>query len=154
MEYKISIATKWSQALQDICEQAIQNLPYLETDELPTNVGDLVKQCVGAPIQDAAMFVMSDEKGTPVGVLLGTVINNHPIMQTGQMAHELVFYVSPEHRGKDSFKLVEAYENWARMLGLTKSTMSHFEDEIGSKLEKVYQKMGYKLCERTYVRTL
>ena len=82
----------------------------------------------------------------------------------------LVFYISDllatfpgqkvaiEHiwhsKGRTGHLLMEAYENYAREQGCTKSFMCAHENAYADKVKSVYVKSNYKLLESTYIKEL
>jgi GNAT superfamily N-acetyltransferase len=67
------------------------------------------------------------------------------------MATELFWYVEP-HRRKSNIgrELISAFEFWARKTGCMLLTMISLDDELG----KYYEKYGYMLYERAYMKEL
>jgi len=69
-----------------------------------------------------------------------------------KMVTELAWWVEPESRGNETgAKLLEAFEYWAREVVKAKLvTMISLDDKVG----KFYEKNGYALQERTYMKVL
>jgi GNAT superfamily N-acetyltransferase len=66
-------------------------------------------------------------------------------------ATEIGWYVSPDERGKEAGKqLLEAFEYWAQKVGCKYITMISLDDRVG----KFYEKKGYSLLERAYMKVL
>lgn len=84
-----------------------------------------------------------------VGFLAGLLID-HPIIDI-KMSFENGYYVYPEHRHKHSHKLIEAYEVWAKMNGAKIAQVMHMNTP---KVGKLYEKLGYKLSEMSYLKEL
>lgn len=67
------------------------------------------------------------------------------------MATELAWWVDPDHRGDGVGKeLLEGFESWAKSIGCSYVTMISIDDNVG----KYYEKKGYKLYERAYMKEL
>ncbi len=64
---------------------------------------------------------------------------------------EVAWWVDPEQRklglGKE---LVDAYEYWAKLKGAKICVMSALDDDLG----KFYEKKGYELYERAYMKVI
>src|SRR5690606_29475786 len=90
---------------------------------------------------------------TPVGII-AAAISQHPIFRKVKLGAELLWYVTPEHRGKHSMQLVDAFEEWAWTIGLRKVSLSHYNDTIGDKLQPILEAKGYELIEKSYVKEL
>lgn len=82
-----------------------------------------------------------------VGIIAGVI---NPIMLgTALMSTEVIWWVEPEHRNNAvGVELLEAYENWAKSCGCKLTTMVCLDDSVG----KLYEKLGYTLRERTYLK--
>lgn len=67
------------------------------------------------------------------------------------MAVEFGWWVEPSKRGlKIGTELKDAFETWAKEQGCSLITMICLDDNIG----KLYEKWGYKLYERTYMKEI
>lgn len=84
-----------------------------------------------------------------VGFLAATVVDN-PLVEL-RMAFEQGFFVHPEHRKKHSLKLIEAYEYWARTENVQAIQMCHMNTD---RLDAVYEKFGFKLHEKVFLKCL
>lgn len=90
-------------------------------------------------------FIDVDSKGMLVGYcsefLLGKI----------KTATELGWWVNPEDRKTSIGKeLLQAFEEWAKEQDCKLITMISLDDALGS----FYEKCGYKLTERTYMKEL
>jgi GNAT superfamily N-acetyltransferase len=114
---------------------------------------DDVEEFLVEDIDSCALFLLCYNEA-PVGFIAG-VVSGHPVFNNSKAVAEWFWYVLPEHRlQKQSLKLIKAYENWARKIGARFVAMSHFHDDAGSRLSKVYERMGYKPIEHTYYKEL
>lgn len=68
------------------------------------------------------------------------------------LATEMAWWVNPDHRGKQiGSEFLKAFEYWAKeKAGASMVSMSCLDD----KLCKFYEKQGYKLYERAYMKVL
>jgi RimJ/RimL family protein N-acetyltransferase len=68
------------------------------------------------------------------------------------LASEIVWWINEDKRGSGEGKeLIEAFEYWAKeKAGCTIVTMTSLDDNLG----KYYEKKGYKLYERAYMKEL
>jgi hypothetical protein len=62
-----------------------------------------------------------------------------------------MWWVNPEHRSRKSLALKEAYEFWAKKVGAKFIQMANMNDE---KIERFYQRTGYDLTERAYLKVI
>lgn len=81
---------------------------------------------------------------------LNCLVIDHPLVEV-KMAMEQGWYVRPDHRGKHSIKLIEAYEVWAAMNDAKALQLSHMNTDT---LDKVYEKFGFKLYEKAFIKCL
>lgn len=66
-----------------------------------------------------------------------------------RQATEMAWWVEPSERGKEAGgELLKAFEFWAKKVGCKLVTMISLNDKVG----KYYEKNGYKLYERAYVK--
>lgn len=86
----------------------------------------------------------------PVGLLAAATTPNL-LCPDMRVASEAIFYVTPEHRGRYSFKLVEAFEHWAKIIKANIILMANFGNET---LDRLYHKKGYKLVEHSFIKEL
>lgn len=67
------------------------------------------------------------------------------------VATEIAWWVDPEHRNKKVGKeLKDAIEFWAQKVGCTIMTMITLDEKLGA----YYEKDGYTLAERAYIKEL
>lgn len=91
------------------------------------------------------VFLLYEDKGFLAG------ITNTFLLGPQQMAIELGWYVNPESRGDGVGKaLIEAFEDWAKIMDCKLITMISIDDEVSN----YYVKRGYKLYERTYMKEM
>lgn len=107
--------------------------------------------------QNSFVTILLQYKDEPVGILAANKINNFPFAYT--MATELLWWVEPEHRkGIIPFKMVEAYEYWAKLVGCSYVCLSFvdkFKTRNRTKLKNYYKKnLGYRLFEESYMKEL
>lgn len=81
---------------------------------------------------------------------LNCLVIDHPLVEV-KMAMEQGWYVRPDHRGKHSTKLIEAYEVWATLNEAKVLQLSHMNTDA---LDKVYEKFGFKLYEKAFIKCL
>lgn len=81
---------------------------------------------------------------------LNCLVIDHPLVEV-KMAMEQGWYVRPDHRGKHSTRLIEAYEVWATMNDAKVLQLSHMNTDV---LDKVYEKFGFKLYEKAFIKCL
>ena len=94
--------------------------------------------------EDKIMFLYED-KGFLAGIL------NRFILGDRLMAVELGWYVNPDSRGRKIGKdLIKAFEAWAKEKNASLVTMVSIDDDVGA----YYEKNGYKLYERTYMKEI
>lgn len=68
------------------------------------------------------------------------------------LASEIAIWINEDKRGnREGVELVEAFEYWAKnVAGCTIVTLTSLDDSVG----KLYEKKGYKLYERAYMKEL
>lgn len=85
-----------------------------------------------------------------VGMLAG--MRSPFVFGPHNIASEIAWWVNEDKRGNgESVELIEAFEYWAKNIaGCTMITLTSLDDSVG----KFYEKKGYKLYERAYMKAL
>lgn len=140
-------------SLFELVLEASFNMPYMNVVPSEASIKSYIDFYCNADLSKHVCFLM--QEGTRVvGMLVANMSTAHPIMQGVPVAHEIVWFVSKNHRGKASLALIPMFEQWAKSMGATHAVMSHFEDETGRVLEKVYLSKGYKPVEHSYMKEI
>lgn len=101
--------------------------------------------------KDQATFLTLEVDNQIVGGL-GCI--RYPDLHNGLLtAVETVWFVHPDHRGY-GMKLFDAFEEWAKKHGCKRLAMIHMVDSYPEILEKLYQRRGYKLIEKHYLKEI
>lgn len=98
----------------------------------------------------AHILVLEDE-----GVIKGALgfVVNKDLHEDLKVAVETFWFVSPEFRGGGKI-LVDAFEAKALELGCKRTAMIHMADLFADSLEKFYEKRGYRLAEKHYIKDM
>lgn len=83
------------------------------------------------------------------GILLGAISNS--ILGPFKQAHEIVWWVDPNKRG-NSMDMIKLYENWAKENGaklIELKSLEKFKDT-----EIIYNKIGYKIIEKSWIKVV
>jgi len=110
----------------------------------PEQIAALCHQLVSHPSGGA--FV-AEKDGRVIG-MIGYIVYNH-LMSGEKVAGEVAWWVEPEARG-DGLRLMRAAEDEARKAGAVQMQMIAPNERVGA----LYQRLGYRVMETTYVRTL
>jgi len=106
-----------------------------------TKLQSVVFDCIVS--KDKIIFI--SEHGMLVGMLSEFIYGDCLI------ATELAWWVDPEYRGTSEGKeLLTSFEGWAKDKGCKYITMISLDEGLG----KYYEKCGYLLTERSYMREL
>lgn len=127
--------------LVDMAEKFAKSTEYAEY--LPTDhLQDVIRYFLGG--QDR-IIIMHGNDGMLAGMLA-------PLMFSKTMiANEVAWWVEPDKRkSKIGAELLEAFEYWAKMIGAKFVQMSSLDESVGS----LYEKKGYKLYERAYMKNI
>lgn len=109
------------------------------------NIHNLIQSIVTGR-QDQMIILLKPGVGFIAGQVTPFVFGPHYI------ASEIAWWINEEHR-KDGAgaELLEAFEYWAKnVAGCTMITLTSLDNKVG----KVYEKKGYKLYERAYMKEL
>ncbi len=83
--------------------------------------------------------------------MLAAIINPFMLDMNKRMATEVAWWVEPEYRDEGiGQELLESFEIWAVAQGCSLMSMIGLDDELG----KYYEKNGFKLYERAYLKEI
>lgn len=105
-------------------------------------------------IRDLAMNLVSDNNKSIIllsdhGMIAGLVTPN--LFGSGHFATELAWWIDPEYRGsREGSQLLEAFEYWSKLVGCKAINMTCLDDQVG----QYYEKKGYRLRERAYIKEI
>ncbi|MGV1870883.1 GNAT family N-acetyltransferase [Agrobacterium rosae] len=88
--------------------------------------------------------------GKPAEGVLMAVAIEHPFGM-GRVSSESLWYVSQSSRGRGGFKMLDAYEDWARGQRCTFAGIVSLKDNDVSKL---YERRGYSAVETHFMKPL
>lgn len=111
----------------------------------------------GYPMQEEAILeilasahtwvLTADDK--PVGYIVCGFLEHHPYLGTTLIAHEMFWWINPEHRGKgNGLKLVKKFLDWAKEIKaehITMGSMSTLD------LDEFYTSLGFVKTEQAYL---
>ena len=101
--------------------------------------------------EDGALFV-ADAGGQLIG-MAGALAYPHYFNVASKAAQELFWWVEPARRGGTAgVRLLQGLEAWAKGVGCATLTMICLP--IDSPAERVYQRVGYRASERSYIKRI
>lgn len=119
---------------------SIELSDYVEEEKLIALVTDFLTTS-----DDLKIVLLYEDKGMLAAFIQPFTLGSVP------MAVEFAWWVEPDARKAGAGKaLAEAYEFWAKKLGAKLSTMACYDEQTG----KFYEKNGYRLSERAYIKEL
>ena len=117
--------------------------------DMDNYVGPMIER---AFIHDDVFFYVVEEEGVVVGFLAGLLSTSNAFNL--KLAHELGWYIAPEHRGSAAGTLlISRFEDWAIEVGAYYVTMS-YNPSLNKELSVFYERNGYIQAEVTYVKRL
>ena len=91
------------------------------------------------------IILLCENKGMIAGVINPFIFGNE------LMATEVGWWVEPnERKNKVGQELLEAFERWAKSMDCKMITMVSLDDKLGM----FYEKIGYRLYERAYLKEI
>lgn len=99
--------------------------------------------------KNKTIVILYLHKDKPVGMLAG--MSSEMIFSREKIASEVIWWVEPGFRSRKTLALKEAYEYWAKRIGAKYIQMANLNDE---KIERYYERTGYKLTERAYLKVV
>ncbi|MCK9601489.1 MAG: hypothetical protein M0R06_20775 [Sphaerochaeta sp.] len=103
--------------------------------------------------ESADVVVMGD--GLRVYGLLGILYRRNPIGD-GLIANEHYWYVMPEHRGKESLKMLSMATELAKARGCSHIifTANTLASDLHDSVCRIYERMGARKFETSYIKQL
>lgn len=133
--------------VDDIIKYLQENVP-LDFDEYGTGVNEnYVRQLFN---NGALAFASLDSDNNITGLLVFYISDLLATYPGEKVAIEHIWH----SKGRTGLLLMEAYENFAKEQGCTKSFMCAHENSHAEKVKSVYTKSNYKLLESTYIKEL
>lgn len=100
---------------------------------------------------DIGLFIAAIEDGQVRGAIGGVA---YPDFATGDVtAVELFWFVGPEYR-MVGVKLLVAFEDMAKAKGCKRIHMVHLVNYAGAKLDRFFERRGYKLTEMAFTKDI
>ena len=113
----------------------------------PFSVERAAASACGAIDMPGYLALVLDANGIH-GAILGSV-RQYPMADV-VTAHEDVFWIDPEHRGRWALKMIRAFEKWAADQGATVIGMSC----PAGTAESLYRRAGFSLIETMFAKGL
>lgn len=123
--------------------------PYKDITFDNTKVSNFIEYLILDPL---SLVLLLTEEAITVGCLLATT--EEVLFGKDLMASELMYWVEPTHRGKDSWSLVDAYQYWSKKVNCTLCSLSTLEGPIVNSLDIKYKQIGFNPSEHTYLKVL
>jgi GNAT superfamily N-acetyltransferase len=98
---------------------------------------------------DSACCIVFAPDSRPEGVLMARAFL-HPF-GAGLWAKETVWWIDSSHRGRNGFRMLAAYEDWARSKGCVSIGMASL---AANDVSSIYQRCGYVAAETHFVKAL
>ena len=152
MTYKVVVADNTISlgSIFELVKESALHHPHMKLPFDPDHVTEHILDFIYSDLRNKVIFLLMLED-IPVGYLAATCSDKNPTTYGIRVAGELSWYVLPEHRGHGA-ELVRAYEGWLKLVGAKYSVLTHYNDETGEKIGKLYEKLGYKVAEVSYVK--
>lgn len=111
-------------------------------------VNSLVHEYLLSPTD--RIIILGVLEGKPCGLIAGATAS--VIFNDEKMVTETIWWVDEEHRGSRlGLQLIGAFEYWGREIQKASYVqMSGLADT--PKLDKVYEKLGYKMTEKAFIK--
>lgn len=130
----------------EMCERFHENSVYADTDFSYSKVRDTIRTILLGD-KTKGICILSEN-----GMIIGVV--SELLFGTDTISSELAWWVSPEARGtRQALKLIEAYEYWAKNIAkVSYCQMALLGEE--PRLQKLYNRRGYKITEQAFMKEL
>ena len=143
----IRIATKQDLLSFCILGREFSNEASLRHPTSDAKVAAIFESYVDNP--DSIIIMMEDEHSRVVGGFVGVI--HSPLFSETKVATELFWFVSKQYRGNsDSVAMLKLFEEWGAKKNVVEFAASDLQGL--SKLEGMYNKLGYTMSEITYTK--
>lgn len=129
-----------------------QASPYQGTQIDFEKVVEALRSYIVGNLREKVVLLLVDFLDHPRGILVGQVTDT--LFGYDRQAIELMWWVDEDYRGKESLKLIEAYEDWALRVGAKIVHLALLNTKHKEKLEKLYSRKGYVETETSFVKYL
>lgn len=147
----LSIAD-WSDfiGIQEIVAKFHTESPYAHIPLKHAKVNEIILSFIENKSDRTCILLKDGNK--VVGIIAGQI--TEPVFCDRKIAHEIVWYVLPDYRKSIwSIKLLKAFEYWSENVMKADITqMASVSNDHIDKLQSLYEKRGYKLFEKTYLK--
>lgn len=97
------------------------------------------------------IIILSEQDDRPRGLIVGSI--SSPAFSSDLVATELAWWMDEDYRkSRDSMLLFDAYQDWTKRVGARMCHMALLSNSPD--LSKKYERNGYELSEKTYVKEL
>lgn len=124
-----------------------QASPYKDLPMTREKIEELVLSLLRDKNKTIVVLYMHGDR--PVGMIAG--MSSEMMFSREIIASEVIWWVEPGFRSRKTLALKEAYEYWAKRIGAKYIQMANLDDQ---KIERYYERTGYKLTERAYLKVL
>lgn len=156
MEFNLRLAEEHDRAAFIRCvEKGFKEGPYKNKHTYsPERVSSIFTHLLTIG-KNAGLILLAEDKETKEVIGLFVAMISLTSAGLEPTATELLWWVAPEARKtRLSITLVNAFEFWAKKVGVTKLILGSMENEHAAAIDKFYTKRGYELTERTYYKEL
>lgn len=110
-------------------------------------VAETLRGLIGA---DTGVAFVDDQDGQIIGAILGIIV---PHFITGEpICGELSWWVDENYRGLTGPRLLKTLEEWAKANNAKK--MSVIEPLGSPRVGQLYERLGYQMVEKSYMKAL
>lgn len=152
MQFKLATKEDNAGAIADAIVDAVQDSPFNELLIDYNQLVNTVENFIDDP--DKVIIILKDEDEI-VGFIAALVVKNHFLLSPNSTVQELGWWVDKRYRKtRASYILLDAFAYWAKHMGANYITLGHYENETGKRLRKIYNRLGFKEVEHSYIKEL
>jgi hypothetical protein len=127
--------------------------PYKDMEVIPEEVINTISQYINGDKKERILLVVV-KNDIPVGMLAATTSKH--LLNKDIIASEMLWWMDERERNsKGSFKLIEAFEYWAR--NVVKAKHIQLSNHISQSMDRVsrfYNKRGYRMVEQNFIKDI
>ena len=137
----------------ELCGNFHKASPYNRRQFSIEKVETLAKSITASDKSTFIIITIADDEGVIQGFLIG--LTSEVPFSEEKVALELAWWVEPEARGtRQSVEMVYAFKAWAKKIGCQIAQISMIEDTGTDKIDKLYNRAGFRRAEVNYIGEL
>lgn len=141
------------EAIRLVVSKSLKETSYAKIEVDEAALTTVISNFVNSDVRERILVLLYIDDNI-VGFLAGSsqplVFNPSKII-----ASETLWWIDADYRNsRYGIKMFDVFEEWASAIGASIVAASHFPNEVGSKISKLYERRGYSVTENAYMKEI